>query len=68
MSVEFPFHNLETAPEKAKPLLKQLLAHSGSNGFYAVTAESPETLSDYNALHQAFMATRVSNEKKIIVW
>ena len=68
LSVEFPFHDLETAPEKAKPLLRQLLEHSGPNGFYAVTAESPETLSAYNALHQAFMATSFSNEEKTIVW
>lgn len=68
LSVEFPFHDLETAPEKVKPLLRQLLEHSGPNGFYAVAAESPETLSAYNALHQAFMATSFSNEEKTIVW
>ena len=41
LSVKFPFQGLETAPEKTEPLLLQLLEHSGPNGFYAVTAESP---------------------------
>jgi alkylhydroperoxidase family enzyme len=64
----FTFHNLETAPEGSKKLLKQLLAQSGPNGFYAVTAESPETLSAYNALHQAFSSSSFNNEEKTVVW
>ena len=64
----FQKHDVETAPEKSKPLLRQLLEHSGPNGFYAVTAESPETLKAYAALHKAFMASSFTNEEKTVVW
>lgn len=64
----FTFHDLETAPEKSKPQLEQLLAYSGPNGFYAVTAEYPETLKAYTSLHQAFMATSFTGEEKTVVW
>ena len=64
----FQKHDVETAPEKSKPLLRQLLEHSGPNGFYAVTAESPETLTAYAALHKAFMASSFTNEEKTVVW
>lgn len=68
MSSEFPHHSPDTAPEKSKQLLQDLLAQSGPNGFYAVTAESPETLSAYVALHQAFSASSFTNEEKTVVW
>lgn len=68
MPVGFTHHDLESAPDKSKPLLKQLLAHSGPNGFYAVAAGSPETLRAYTALHQAFMATSFTDEEKTVVW
>ena len=68
MSNAFPKHNLETAPEKSKPLLRQLLEQSGPNGFYSVTAESPETLTAYAMLHQAFMASSFTNEEKTVIW
>ena len=64
----FQKHDVETAPEKSKPLLRQLLEHSGPNGFYAVTAESPETLTAYAALHKAFMASSFTNEEKTVIW
>ncbi len=38
MPFEVAFHDLESAPGKSKPLLKQLLAYSGPNGISAVTA------------------------------
>ena len=68
MSNAFPKHNLETAPEKSKPLLRQLLEQSGPNGFYSVTAESPETLTAYAMLHKAFMASSFTNEEKTVIW
>ena len=49
MSTKFTFHDLETAPEGSKPLLKNVLASSGRIvDFYAVMAESPEALSGYS--------------------
>ena len=64
----FQKHDVGTAPERSKPLLRQLLEHSGPNGFYAVTAESPETLTAYAALHKAFMASSFTNEEKTLIW
>ena len=64
----FQKHDVETAPEKSKPLLRQLLEHSGPNGFYAVTAESPETLTAYATLHKAFMASSFTDEEKTVIW
>ena len=64
----FQKHDVETAPEKSKLLLRQLLTHSGPNGFYAVTAESPETLKAYAALHKAFMASSFTDEEKTVIW
>lgn len=64
MPSDFIFHDLETAPEKSN----ELLAYSGPNGFYAVTAEAPETLNAYAVLHQAFMGTSFTDEEKTVVW
>ena len=44
MANTFKFHDLESAPEASKELLSELFAGTGRNGFYAVLAESPETL------------------------
>ena len=68
MPNDFTFHDLETAPEKSKPLLKKLLEQSGPNGFYAAIAESPEALNGYHALHKAFSASSFSNEEKTVIW
>ena len=68
MSNAFPKHSLKTAPEKSKPLLRQLLEQSGPNGFYSVTAESPETLAAYAMLHKEFMASSFTNEEKTVIW
>ena len=68
IQTEFVFHDLCSAPPKSKQMLENLLAQSGPNGFYAVAAESPETLSAYAALHQAFSASSFTNEEKTVVW
>ena len=64
----FQKHDVETAPEKSKPLLRQFLEHSGPNGFYAVTAKSPETLTAYATLHKAFMASGFTDKEKTVIW
>ena len=64
----FQKYDLETAPEKSKPLLRQLLEHSRPNGFYAVTAEPPETLTAFTTLHKAFMASSFTDEEKTVIW
>ena len=63
----FQQHDVETAPERSKPLLRQLLEHSWPNGFYAVTAKSSETLTAYARLHKAFMASSFTNEEKTVI-
>ena len=69
MSTKFTFHDLETAPEGSKPLLKNVLASSGRIvDFYAVMAESPEALSGYSALSKAFNASSLNSEEKTVVW
>lgn len=68
MPNDFTFHDLETAPEQSKPLLKALLEHSGPNGFYVAMAESPETLTGYHALHKAFSASSFNDEEKTVIW
>ena len=68
MPAQFTFHDIETAPERSKPILNRLLRETGSNGFYAVMAESPEALSGYNALSKAFNASSLTDEEKTVVW
>ena len=68
MPAQFTFHDIETAPERSKPILKRILRETGSNGFYAVMAESPEALSGYNALSKAFSASSLTDEEKTVVW
>ena len=64
----FQKHDFETAPKKSKPPLRQLLEHSGPNGFCAVTAESPETLTAYATLHKALLASSFTDEEKTVIW
>ena len=69
MPTKFTFHDLETAPEGSKPLLKNVLASSGRIvDFYAVMVESPEALSGYSALSKAFNTSSLNSEEKTVVW
>ena len=56
MSTEFTLHDLDSAPEGSKPLLEKFTANFGRIiGFYGMLAESPEALSRYKALADAFV-------------
>lgn len=68
MSENFIFHNIKTAPEQSTPLLEELFAQSGPNGFYAVMGGSPEALSGYNARQQAFSASSFHDQEKTVIW
>ena len=68
MSDTFKFHDLESAPEASKELLSRLFAETGRNGFYAVLAESPETLKAYTQLHNLFMNTSFTDEERTVIW
>ncbi len=66
---EFKFHTLETAPEGSKAILEGAVAQMGTiPGLYAVMAESPEILTAYTQLHQAFTATSFNAEELTVVW
>ena len=54
ISENLNFHNINTAPDQSTPLLTELFAQSGPNGFYPVMAGSPEALSGYNTRQQVF--------------
>jgi alkylhydroperoxidase family enzyme len=68
MTDTFKFHDLESAPEASKELLSKLFAETGRNGFYAVLAESPETLKAYTQLHSLFMSTSFTDEERTVIW
>ena len=68
MANTFKFHDLESAPEASKELLSKLFAETGHNGFYAVLAESPETLKAYTQLHSLFMSTSFTDEERTVIW
>jgi len=66
---EFKFHTLETTPEGSKAILEGAVAQMGTiPGLYAVMAESPEILTAYTQLHQAFTATSFNAEELTVVW
>lgn len=66
---EFKFHTVDSAPEKSKPMLEGAVKQMGSvPGLYAVMAESPETLSAYQQLHQFFTSTSFNAEELTVVW
>ena len=68
MVEKFKFHDPESAPEASKELLSRLFAETGSNGFYAILAGSPELLKAYIELHSLFMDTSFTNEERTVVW
>lgn len=66
---EFNKHTLETAPEKAKPVLEGAIKNMGRiPGLWSVMAESPETLQAYSQLHQHFTNTSFDAEELTVVW
>ncbi|WP_050605548.1 carboxymuconolactone decarboxylase family protein [Ruegeria sp. 6PALISEP08] len=65
----FPSHDLETAPERSKPLLEKSQAAFGRlPGLHKVMAESPQHLEGYQVLHGLFLQTDFDNEEKTVVW
>ena len=53
--VDFPSHDLDTAPEASKPLLENSQKAFGRlPGLHKVMAESPQVLEGYQLLHKLF--------------
>ncbi|WP_292949138.1 carboxymuconolactone decarboxylase family protein [Olleya sp. UBA1516] len=62
-------HNIETAPEAAKPLLENSQkAYGMIPGLHGVLAASPELLKAYQELHQLFTETSFNNDELTVVW
>lgn len=66
---EFKIHDLDSAPDKSRPLLE---ASKTSVGFipnlHAVMAESPQVLEGYQTLHGLVGKTSFNAEERNVVW
>lgn len=66
---DFTLHTLETTPAGSKAILEGAVAQMGTiPSLYAVMAESPEILTAYTQLHQAFTGTSFDAEELTVVW
>lgn len=62
-------HNIETAPEGSRALLKGSVADFGMlPNLHAVMAESPELLEAYKNLHKLFQQTSFSATEQTVIW
>lgn len=65
----FPSHNLDTAPEASKPLLKNSQKAFGRlPGLHKVLAESPQAYEGYQLLHKLFTETDFNADELTVVW
>ncbi|MCG7200430.1 carboxymuconolactone decarboxylase family protein [Marinobacter pelagius] len=66
---DFKLHDIESAPEGAKPLLEKSQKGFGMiPGLHAVMAESPQVLEAYQTLHQLVLDSSFDNDEKTVVW
>ncbi|MBA6316054.1 carboxymuconolactone decarboxylase family protein [Cellulophaga baltica] len=62
-------HNIESAPEAAKPLLENSQkAYGMIPGLHGVLATAPNLLKAYQTLHELFVDTSFNNEELTVVW
>lgn len=62
-------HNIETAPEAAKPLLENSQkAYGMIPGLHGVLAASPQLLQAYQTLHELFTQSSFNEEELTVVW
>ena len=67
--MNFPSHDLDTAPEDSKPLLeKSQKAFGRLPGLHKVLAESPQAYEAYQALHKLFTETDFDADELTVVW
>lgn len=65
----FQLHDVESAPEKSKPLLEQSMKDFGMiPNLHAVMAEAPGTLEAYQRLHGLVLESSLNDEEKTVVW
>lgn len=66
---EFKIHDIDSAPNDAKPLLEKSKAAFGRiPNLHGVMAESPQHLEAYQTLHALFEQTSLSVEERNVVW
>jgi alkylhydroperoxidase family enzyme len=67
--MNFPSHDLETAPESSKILLKKSQKAFGRlPGLHKVLAESPQAYEAYQILHKLFTETDFNADELTVVW
>ena len=65
----FELHDLNTAPEKSKPLLQGSVKDFGMiPNLHAVMAESPNLLEGYKALHVLAQSSSLDKNELTVVW
>ncbi|WP_417530694.1 carboxymuconolactone decarboxylase family protein [Marinobacter lipolyticus] len=66
---DFTLHDIDSAPEHAKPLLENSLKGFGMiPSLHAVMAEAPGVLEAYQKLHQLVLDSSFDNDEKTVVW
>ncbi|WP_341937431.1 carboxymuconolactone decarboxylase family protein [Marinimicrobium sp. C2-29] len=66
---DFKLHDVDSAPEESKPLLKKSLDDFGMiPNLHAVMAEAPGTLEGYQKLHELVLNSSLNNDEKTVVW
>lgn len=66
---DFPMHDVDSAPEKAKPLLKNSLEGFGMiPSLHAIMAEAPGVLEAYKTLHQLALDSSFDKDEITVVW
>ncbi|MCD1629193.1 carboxymuconolactone decarboxylase family protein [Marinobacter shengliensis] len=66
---DFKLHDIQSAPEAAKPLLENSQKNFGMiPSLHAVMAESPQVLEAYQKLHQLVLESSFNNDEKTVVW
>jgi len=66
---DFPIHDVESAPEKSKPLLEKSKKAMGMiPGLHAVMAEAPGLLEAYQTVHQLALDSSFDKDEVTVVW
>ncbi|MDC9612018.1 carboxymuconolactone decarboxylase family protein, partial [Pseudoalteromonas sp. GABNS16H] len=66
---DFTIHDVESAPEKSKPLLENSVKGFGMiPSLHGIMAEAPGTLEGYQTLHRLVLESSFDNDEKTVVW
>ena len=65
---DFTIHDVESAPEKSKPLLENSVKGFGMiPSLHGIMAEAPGTLEGYQTLHRLVLESSFDNDEKTAV-